>query len=474
MDRILKHLEEVNKTINSIVWGPAILVFLIFVGIYFSFRFHFFQVYGIKRWFFGTVRSFLIKGGEGSISPFQALTTSLAGAIGTGNIVGVATALVLGGPGAIFWMWVGAFFGMMTIFAENILGALYKQRNANGELVGGPMYYIEKGMGKKWLAVIFAIACIFSTLCMGNMTQANSIAGSLNESFNLDPRFTAIILSVTVSLIIFGGLNRIVNVSEKIVPLMAGFYITGGIIVILVNFDCLGKMISEIFQGAFSFNSVGAGTLGFITSNAIKYGISRGTFSNEAGLGSSPIIYAAVDEKSPVVQGMWGIFQVFFDTIIGCTITAFCILCSGTMESGKGGIALSAAAFESVFGNFGSYFVSISIVLFSFSTIIGWSYLGQRAFEYILGLKFVIVYKAIYVVMILFGSVMELNFVWELSDTFNGFMMIPNLIAIIILSNKIVKEWKTVESIRYPKKYMVSYKKIAKNDCGNLQSFEGK
>lgn len=455
MDRVLKYLEEVNSIINSIVWGPAVLVLLIFVGIYFSFRFKFFQIRGIKRWMFGTVKGFLKKGDEGSISSFQALTTALAGAIGTGNIVGVATALTLGGPGAIFWMWVGAFFGMMTIFAENILGALYKQRNANGELIGGPMYYIEKGVGQKWLAVIFSIACIFSTLCMGNMAQANSIAGALNESFNLDPRFTAIILAVIVSLIIFGGVNRIVNVSERIVPFMAGFYITGGIIVIAANFNCLGEMFSEIFRGAFSFNSAGAGALGFITSNAIKYGISRGTFSNEAGLGSSPIIYASVNEKNPVVQGMLGIFQVFFDTIIGCTITAFCILCSGAMESGREGVALSAAAFESVFGNFGSYFVSISIVLFSFSTIIGWSYLGQRAFEYILGLKSVVVYKAIYVVIILFGAVMNLNLVWELSDTFNGLMMIPNLIAVMLLSNKIIKEWDRSERKNIQNKILI-------------------
>ncbi len=438
MKGTMNNIETISKTVNSIVWGPAILLFLIFVGIYFSIKFRFFQIWGIKEWLFGTIKGFFKKSENGKISSFQAVTTSLAGAIGTGNIVGVATAITLGGPGAIFWMWIGAFLGMMTIFAENILGGLYKQKNINGEVVGGPMYYIEKGMGKKWLAIFFSIACIGSTLGMGNMTQSNSLAGALYEGFNINPKFTAIILGIIVTIIIFGGVSRIVSVSEKLVPFMAIFYITGGLAVIFINIDSMGKVFHDIFKDAFNFQSAGAGIIGIVTSKAIKYGIARGTFSNEAGLGSSPIIYAAANVDDPKQQGMLGIFQVFFDTIIGCTITAFCILCTGVTGSGEEGVALSTKAFETVFGNFGSYFVSISIVLFSFSTIVGWSYFGQRAFEYIFGLKSVAIYKSIYIVALLFGCVMNLNLVWELSDTFNGLMMIPNLIALLVLSKQIV------------------------------------
>ncbi len=442
MESAMYYIEKISKAVNSVVWGPIVLVFLIFVGVYFSFRFKFFQVRGINRWLVGTIKGFFKKSDDNSISSFQALTTSLAGAIGTGNIVGVATAITLGGPGAVFWMWAGAFFGMMTIFAENVLGCLYKQKNSKGEVVGGPMYYIEKGMGKKWLAVVFCIACIGSTFGMGNITQANSLAGALHKGFNIDPKFTAIGLAIIVAFILFGGVRCIVSVSEKLVPFMATFYILGGLIVIFINFNTLGTVFCNIFKDAFSFQSASAGTMGFITSKAIKYGMARGTFSNEAGLGSSPIIYAETNEDNPVKQGMLGIFQVFFDTIIGCSITAFCILCTGAADSGEEGVALSTRAFESVFGCFGGYFVAISIVLFSFSTIVGWSYFGQRAFEYIFGLRSTIVYRAIYVVVVLFGSVMELNLVWELSDTFNGLMMIPNLIAIMVMSNKIVKEAK--------------------------------
>lgn len=435
-------MEKFSKILNSIVWGPAILVFLIFVGIYFSFRFKFFQVRGINRWLVGTIKSFFKKSEGSAISSFQALATSLAGAIGTGNIVGVATAITLGGPGAVFWMWVGAFLGMMTIFAENVLGCLYKQKNSKGEIVGGPMYYIEKGMGQKWLAILFSLACIGSTFGMGNITQANSLAEALHRGFNIDPRFTAIGLALIVAFILFGGVKSIVSVSEKLVPFMATFYIVGGLIVIFLNFNTLGTVFYNIFKDAFNFQSAGAGAMGLITSKAIKYGMARGTFSNEAGLGSSPIIYAEINEDNPVKQGMLGIFQVFFDTIIGCSITALCILCTGAIDSGEEGVALSTRAFESVFGGFGTYFVAISIVLFSFSTIVGWSYFGQRAFEYVFGLKSAVIYKTIYIVIILFGSVMELNLVWELSDTFNGLMMIPNLIAIMVMSNKIVREAK--------------------------------
>lgn len=443
LNSLIYYIEKINNILNSIVWGPVMLVFFMFIGIMFSIRLKFFQILKIKLWVKNTILTLFKKQDKNAkgISSFQAMTTALAGSIGTGNIVGVATAITLGGPGAIMWMWIAAFFSMMTIFAENVLGMLYREKNSNGKWVGGPMYYIEKGLHKKWLAILFSITCILSTCGMGNMTQANSISTALYDSFNIEPKFGGIIICVLAAIIIFGGIGRITCFTEKIVPFMALFYIIGGLIVILYNINNLQTALKAIFTDAFNFRALSSGAFGFASSKSIKYGISRGVFSNEAGLGSSPIIYSAAEENEPIIQGMWGIFQVFFDTIIGCSITALCILTSGFNDYKTDSVALSISAFNSVFGKYGSLFVSLSIIMFAFATIIGWSYYGEKSLEYIFKGKYNLVYKALYVILILFGSVMDLNLVWDISDTFNGLMAIPNLIALIVLSNQVINAY---------------------------------
>lgn len=419
---------------------------LILVGLQFSLRLKFFQFTQCKLWFKKTIGTIVNNnkrsGKKEGISPFQAATTALAGAIGTGNIVGVATAITLGGPGAVFWMWVAAFLGMMTIFAENILGVKYRVLDKNGENIGGPMYYIEKGLGKRWLGCFFAWACILASFGMGNMTQANSISASLKKSFGFSPSITGLVIAAIVSIIIFGGIKRIAKVTERIVPFMALFYIVGGLIVIFINITNLPRVILNIICSAFNFQSFTGGASGYAMSSAIRYGISRGIFSNEAGLGSSPIVHAATNEKEPVIQGMWGIFQVFVDTIIVCSITAFCILTSGVLPEEQDGALLSIQAFSSTFGNAGEIFVAVSIVLFAFATIVSWSYYGERCMYYLFGERNTLIYKATYIVIILFGSVMELDLVWSISDTFNGLMAIPNLTALIFLSGEVIKEAK--------------------------------
>ncbi len=446
MDFIFDCIEKINNVVNAIVWGPLMLTLIMFVGVMFSIRLKFFQLYNVKLWFKQTFGSLVnikkIKRTQDGITPFQAVSTALASAIGTGNVVGVATAITLGGPGAVFWMWVAAFFGMMTTFAENVLGVKYRATNANGENVGGPMYYIEKGLHQHWLACFFAIACILASFGMGNMTQANSIAASLKKSFNFSPSITGLVLAVVIGFIILGGVQRISQVSERIVPFMTIFYIAGGLVVIAANANKLPSVLIDIISGAFSLKAAGGGATGFVMSTAIKYGISRGVFSNEAGLGSSPIVHAASNEKDPIIQGMWGIFQVFVDTILVCSITAFCILTSGVIPEDKDGAMLSVQAFSSVFGNAGEKFVAISISLFAFATIVGWSYYGERCVEYLTSRKNIVIYKAVYILFVLFGSVMKLDLVWSISDTFNGLMAFPNLIALIFLSGEVVTEVK--------------------------------
>lgn len=448
MDAFLAVVEKINAYVNGIVWGPVMLALIMLVGIQFSVRTGFFQLFHFKLWISATAGKLFHKDKvkktdkKSSISPFQAVTTALAGAIGTGNIVGVATALTLGGAGAIFWMWAAAFFGMMTIFAENILGVKYRKKNQKGEWAGGPMYYIEYGLHQKWLAVLFSFTCIMASFGMGNMTQANSIAGAMRESFGIAEKNTGIILAVLVGMIIFGGIRRIASVTEKVVPFMALFYMAGALLVVFANAEHIPAVFKEIIKNAFDFRAAAGGAGGVVMASAIKYGIARGVFSNEAGLGSSPIVHAAADTVQPVEQGMWGIFQVFLDTIVMCTITALCILSSGAMETGKDGVALSTAAFTSVFGSFGGVFVAVSILLFAFATIIGWSYYGERSIEYLGGGRAVPFYRAMYILAAAFGCVLDLRLVWSVSDTFNGMMAIPNLTALLLLSGEVARDTK--------------------------------
>lgn len=456
MENITDVVKGINEALNNFIWGPVMLVFFLSVGLMFTVRTRFFQIRKIKLWLSHTLlacfrnKNVLKTKDKHSISQFQSLCTALAGTIGTGNIAGVATAIASGGPGAVFWMWLSAFLGTMTNFAEKTLGIKYRYKNEKNEWIGGAMVYIEKGLHCKWLAVLFSVFCIFASFGIGNMTQANSIASGLHTSFGIPPMATGVVLMFLIAMVIIGGIKRIAAVTEKFVPFMALFYICGGLIVILANAGRIPAAFEQIFAEAFKFRAVGGGVLGYGIATAMKTGISRGVFSNEAGLGSSVMVHSASDVKEPVDQGMWGIFEVFADTIVVCTITALTILTSGVydletysnavVEGSKvvTGVELTSSAFHSVIP-FGGPFVSISIMMFAFSTLLGWSYYGERAVEYLFGIRAIFAYKIIFVGMILVGCVTSLEMVWDIADTFNGFMAVPNLIALTLLSGEVIK-----------------------------------
>lgn len=460
-DIFVNKVSEINSVLNDFIWGPIMLAFFLFVGLMFTLRTKVFQITHIKYWLDVTILQLFRKEGKSvlktddkhSISQFQSLCTALAATIGVGNISGVAIALALGGPGAIFWMWLSAFLGMMTNYAENTLGIKYRYKNEKGNWIGGAMIYIEKGLGWKWLAVIFSIFCVLASFGIGNMSQGNEIANGLKNSFGVPTYVTALIVMVFAGLVILGGIKRIASVTEKFVPFMALTYIVGALIVIFAHAGNIPSAFASIFQNAFNLPSAAGGVTGFTIMVAMRRGISRGVFSNEAGLGSSVMVHSASDVKEPVVQGMWGIFEVFADTLVVCTMTALTILTSGVYdykeyakyvgselpETLKSGVALTSEAFETVFGSFGGSFISIAIMLFAFSTILGWSYYGERAIEYLFGLKAVPVYKIIFILFIFVGCNVKLDLVVNISDTFNGFMALPNLIAVTLLSGQVVQ-----------------------------------
>jgi len=464
MNIIIEMLYIIHNKINEFVWSPLMLVFFLFVGIMFTIRIHFFQITGFHEWLNKTIlacfktTNVTKTNDKNSISQWQALTTALASTSGTGNIAGVATALVAGGAGAIFWMWVSAFFGMMTHYAEVVLGLHYRYKNTNGIYIGGPMVYMEKGLKSKLLASLFAFFCIFATFGIGNMSQSNSMADAIHHTFGFPKLLVGTITAILVVLVILGGVKRIAAVNEKLVPFMSVLYLIGAIIVIFSHHFNIPAAFASIFREAFQVRSAGGGILGYGMSLAIQKGISRGVFSNEAGLGSSVIIHSAADTKEPVIQGMWGIFEVFVDTIVVCTVTALTILTSGAyhaddylnamkldqqngntilLDSLPNGVNLTANAFSSTFGNAGNIFVTVSIILFALATLIGWSYYGEKCCEYLFGIKSVNTYKILYCVFIIIGAVSRLDFIWSLSDTFNGLMAIPNLIALTLLSKKV-------------------------------------
>ena len=449
-------LQAVNEKINSVVWGPYMLILLMATGIFYTIKLRSFQLLGIKVWWKNTIMT-VFKNNKGEndlkgISPLQAVSTALAGSVGTGNIVGVANAIALGGAGAIFWMWLAAFFGMATVFAENVLGIKYRVKK-NGTYCGGPMYYIEKGLGCKWLAVFFALICCMASLGMGNMTQSNSVAGALKEGFGIPVWISGFVISALVGVIIFGGINRIAKLTEKLVPAMTGVFILGIMIVIIVRIQFVPEAFCRIITEAFDIKAVSGGFMGYGMAMAIKYGISRGVFSNEAGLGTSPIVHCAAETEDPYEQGMWGIFQVFIDTIVLCTLMALCVLVTGGDRIGLDGIELCSYAFKSVIGKAGELFMSVSIILFAFGTLVSWSYYGEKSLEYLTGGKYIRIYRIIYAAFACIGSIMSLTLVWEISDTLNGLMAIPNLIALILLSGKVSgKEMKsTIDRLNYQK-----------------------
>lgn len=457
-------VEQINGILNNFIWGPYMLVFFLIVGALFTIRSGFFQITHFGEWMEVTLmsvfkdRKVLRTDDRHSISQFQSLCTALAATIGTGNIAGVATAIALGGPGAVFWMWLSAFVGMMTNYAENTLGIKYRYRNERGDWVGGAMIYIERGLHCKWLAVVFSVFCFLASFGIGNMTQANSIASGLKDSFAVPAWATAAVIMFFVALVIVGGIKRIASVTEKIVPFMAIFYIAGGLVVIGMNITEVPVAFGMIFREAFHFQAAGSGVLGYGIATAMKRGISRGVFSNEAGLGSSVMVHSASDVEEPVVQGMWGVFEVFADTIVVCTITCLTILTSGVYDidaylaaiaaGGEdaviSGTTLTANAFATVIPH-GDKFVAIAIMMFAFSTILGWSYYGERAVEYLFGIKGILPYKIVFVLAIFFGCTGSLSLVWDIADTLNGFMSVPNLIAVTLLSGEVIQMTKAYQ-----------------------------
>lgn len=568
MDSFVKAVESVNGAVNNFVWGIPMLVLIIATGIYMTVRTGFFQVTKIKHWSDETFLAIFKKKSvtktkeKKAISQFQALSTALAATIGTGNIAGVATAIAVGGPGAVFWMWLSAFFGMMTNYSENVLGIFFRKKNTQGEWSGGAMYYIQEGLKDrkgfkhiaKPLAVLFSIFCVLASFGIGNMTQVNSISSAMKSNFNIPNIVTGIALAIIAALVIIGGIKRIASVTEKIVPFMALFYIVGCLIIFFSNFGQIPYVFSSIFRNAFNFGAIAGGVGGYIIKRAVTMGFKRGVFSNEAGLGSSVMVHSASDVKEPVIQGMWGIFEVFFDTIIVCTLTAFVILSSpadsktfdeamqnisteaqyfeihtasdgsvvnliddnvnalyeiapddaaagtyteyaaktvygqdltvklrtGENASGESdftyanvmeirgipsknadgsavtdangnpviesveisavnGVPLVTYAFSLRLGSFAGKVLAIAILLFAFSTVLGWSFYGTKALEYLFGTKATVVYKVIFVLFVIVGCTMNLSLAWDIADTLNGLMAIPNLIGVLLLSATVIK-----------------------------------
>lgn len=454
---MVEMITNVNSAINSFVWGIPMLVLLVGTGILMTALTKFFQLSHIGHWFKNTIGGIFhdkhitkhTDKEDQSISQFQSLCTALAATIGTGNIVGVASALISGGPGAIFWMWIVAFFGMMTNYSENVLGIYYRRKNERNEWCGGAMYYLKDGLGSykgfqkvgAVLAVLFSIFCVMASFGIGNMSQINSISGNMKSAFGVPTYITGIALLILAGLVIVGGLKRIASVTEKLVPFMAIIYILGALILFFMNIDQCGAVFSAIFKGAFGLRAVGGGIVGSGVKMAVTWGMKRGVFSNEAGLGSSVMVHSSSNVKEPVRQGMWGIFEVFADTMIVCTLTAFVVLSSGLVDletgavlSSSEGSALVGEAFATRFGSIGPMFIAIAILLFAFSTVLGWSHYGSKAWEYLFGTKSMIAYKIVFVLMIYVGATMNLWLAWDLSDTFNGLMAIPNLIGVLSLS----------------------------------------
>ncbi len=467
MEKFIEQVTNVNDSINTFVWVTIGLVLLLGTGVITTVCTKVFQLSHLGHWWKQTIGTLFKKNSDStkktdkkSISQFQALCTALAATVGTGNIAGVAAAIVLGGPGAVFWMWVAAFLGMMTNFSENILGIYFRRRNKDGEWSGGAMYYLKDGLGKKkgfkWiasvLAVLFACFAILASFGIGNMGQINKITLNMQSAFfkNVSlgevagiPVINLIIggvLLVVAALIIIGGLQRIATVAERVVPFMAVAYCVGALILFFINIDQVGAMFASIFKFAFGVKAVAGAATGIAIKQVITQGCKRGVFSNEAGLGSSVMVHSSSNVKEPVRQGMWGIFEVFFDTFIVCTMTAIVVLSSGHINletglaaEGVNDATLVSQAFGNVFGVAGEWFIAIAMLLFAFTTVLGWSQYGSKAVEYLFGTTGVKIYKVIFVIMIMSGAVMTSSLAWDISDTFNGLMMIPNLIAVVAL-----------------------------------------
>ena len=485
---MLDKIAEINGSVNGVVWGIFGLALLIGTGVIVTLCTKVFQVSHIGLWFKNTLGSLFKKDvikhrkEKGTISPFQALCTALAATVGTGNIAGVAAAICIGGAGAVFWMWVAAFFGMMTNYAENVLGIYFRRKNSKGEWSGGAMYYLQDGLGGyefkdqnskisfkkpgRFLAILFCIFTMLASFGIGSMGQVNKIVANISSAFNVESIskievfdgislyniIIGVVIMLLTAIITLGGVKRIANVAEKIVPFMVVLFVLGSLVIIGIHYDAILPAFEAIFVNAFAPEAFVGGGVGAIFI-AMTQGFKRGVFSNEAGLGSSVMVHSNSSVKEPVKQGMWGIFEVFADTMVVCTMTALVILTSGGLNGGvfnaqTGEIAgnytdatLVGGAFNEVFswGNIGERFIAIAMFLFAFTTVLGWSHYGSKAWEYLFGAKTTIVFRIIHVCTIIFGAVLTSSLAWDISDTFNGLMMIPNLIGVLIMIPLVVK-----------------------------------
>ncbi len=472
MEGFLGWLTNLNDDLNGFIWGKG-LYLLLATGVIMTLVTGVFQITKIRHWFSETLGSLFKKDVAGhvkgkSISQFEALCTALAATIGVGNIAGVATAIVAGGPGAVFWMWVAAFFGMMTNYSENVLGIYYRRKNKDGEWSGGAMYFLQDGLGKikgckhigKILAVLFSIFCILASFGIGAMGQINKIVVNMVSAFNVESLSSAmlyegvslyhliigVVLVIVAGLIIIGGLKRIANFAEKVVPVMVVLFVIGSLVTIGVNYKLIGAAFASIFKYAFTVPAALGGAAGSVVKTVVTQGCKRGVFSNEAGLGSSGMVHSNSNVIEPVKQGIWGIFEVFADTMVVCTMTALVVLTSGAIHletgallSGAEDATLVAKAFSGVFGIWGERFIAIAILLFAFTTVLGWDHYGAKAWEYLFGEKCKMIYKVLHLITILLGALLTSSLAWDISDTFNGLMMIPNLIGVLALSGLVRK-----------------------------------
>ncbi len=475
---MLEKITEINGVVNNFVWGVPALTLLIGTGVVITLLLGFFQFTHFGHALKETIGSLLRKKDKNgilkssdnkAISQFQAMCTAMSATVGTGNIAGIAYAITMGGPGAVFWMWIAALVGMMTNFAENVLGIFYRRRNAAGEWVGGPMYYLRDGLGSKRglktigkiLAVLFSVFTVFASFGIGNMGQFVSITESMTSVLpsvdtNIISWVVGAVVIIAILLVVVGGLKRLAKVNEMLVPFMSIFYIIGAIIILVMRGNMILPALASVFSKAFSLEAAAGGVGGAIIAQAIQWGFKRGVFSNEAGLGSSVMVHSTSDVKEPVTQGLWGIFVVFFDTLVICTLTALVILTTGVVDlntgasiSGVTKLGLATEAFASCFGTFGGIFIAVAITLFAFSTMLGWTFYGTKAWEYLFGTKSIGIYKLLYILVIFAGIVLDASIIIDLSDTFNGLMAIPNLIGVLVLSGTVYKITKNYKERKF-------------------------
>ena len=442
--KFLETITNILNLVNDLVWGPPLLILLVGTGIYFTVKLRFLQITKLPlafKYLFSKDED-EVKG-EGDISSFAALCTALSATIGTGNIVGVATAVGTGGPGAILWMWIAAFVGMATKYAEGFLAIKYRECDENGQMCGGPMYYIEKGTGNKLLAKLFAFfGLAVALLGIGTFGQVKSISDAVTKGFNIPPQITAAVITVLVAAVTLGGIQRISKVAEKIVPFMASLYIIGALLILICYFKEIPEAILLIVSSAFNPQAALGGAAGITIKTVIQRGIGRGIFSNEAGLGSAPIAAAAAKTKSPVKQGLISMIGTFIDTILICTMTGLALVLTGAFNSGLEGVAMTTAAFETAFpiAGLGKFIVNIGLIFFAFTTIIGWNYYGEKCLQYLAGIKSIKLYKIVFISFVAVGPFLSLDTVFVIADIVNGLMALPNLVGLIALRKVVISE----------------------------------